>query len=135
MAAGTGKSGQQVASEHADTLKKVLGSYAERPLPRVRERLNLSRIAAECGFDRKVFQTNPACKKLIDEAQARDRQRQPPKFDEAEVQREESSKESKERAALEAEILNLRVEVASLREDLHRFRLIESLMLESGRLP
>lgn len=135
MAAGTGKSGQQVARDHAETLARVLNNYSNRLLPRVRGRLNLSQMAAECGFDRKVFKTNPACQMLLERADAVDRQQQPSQFDEAEVERENISKERKEVAALEAEILTLRLELSSLREELRRYRLIESLMLESGRLP
>jgi hypothetical protein len=135
MAKGTGKSGVTVAEEHVQSLIAVLERYRERPLPRSGVELNKSAIARECGFDRKVFQTNPRCADLLDRAEREDRERHLNRMDQAELRREEAAKTDKDRAELEAQNLRLMAENASLRLDLERFRRLERLMAETGKLP
>ena len=50
MAAGTGKSGREVAEEHVQALAAVLSGYANKPLPRYNGELNRSRLAVVGQF-------------------------------------------------------------------------------------
>lgn len=135
MAKGTGKSGQQVAEEHVQSLVDWLHRRAGSALPRYGAELNKSLIARECGFDRKVFRDNPRCAALIDDADRADRVRHLGGMDRAELAREERSKTDQERNALEARNLLLLAEIAALRRELERLRRLERLMAETGRLP
>lgn len=137
MARGTGKNGQQVAQEHVQTLIAVLSRYEDSgtPLPRYGVELNQSRLASECGFDRKVFRNNPRCAELLDAADQKDRERNLNQLDQAELRREEKSKTDQGRVALEAENLRLLAEIAALRNELERFRRLERLMAQTGKLP
>ncbi|WP_431269291.1 hypothetical protein [Dankookia sp. P2] len=103
MAKGSGKSGQQVAEEHVATLVEVLVRYAGAgiPLPRFHGELNRSALAAECGFDRKIFTTNPRCQELLRKADEEDRKRHLSALDQADFIREQESKIDEERARLE----------------------------------
>ncbi len=135
MAAGTGKSGREVAEENVQALVAVLSGYGDRPLPRYNGELNRSKLAEECGFDRKVFQTNPRCAQLVREAEEADRTRHLDQLARAELAHEDKAKLDADRAALEAQNLRLMVENASLRAELERFRRMERLMTETGKLP
>lgn len=137
MARGTGKSGQQVAEEHLQTLISVLSRYEEsrQPLPRYGAELNQSRLAEECEFDRKVFKNNPRCAALLDAAERTDRELYLSRLDQADLRREEKSKIDQDRADLEAENLKLLAENASLRRELERLRRLDRLMTQTGKLP
>jgi len=137
MARGTGKSGQQVAEENVDALVEILSRYKEsgQPLPRYNGELNRSKLAAECGFDRQVFRTNPRCAALVDAADEEDRERHLNQLEQAELRREEKGKVDEDRAALESDNLRLRAENASLKIELERFRRLELLMTATGKLP
>lgn len=135
MAHLVGKNGQQVAEEHVQTLVAVLASYDGKPLPRYHGELNRSAIAERCGFDRKVFQTNPRCAELIASVEADDRHRHLDVLAQAELGREDKAKVDRDRAKLESQNLRLMAENASLKVDIERFRRLERLMADTGRLP
>ena len=135
MARLVGKNGQQMAEEHVQTLVAVLASYDGKPLPRYHGELNRSAIAEQCGFDRKVFQTNPRCAELMASVDADDRRRHLDALAQAELGREDKAKVDRDRAELESQNLRLMAENASLKVDLERFRRLERLMADTGRLP
>ena len=124
MAKGTGKSGQEIGEEHVQRLIAVLDRYRsdQTPLPRYYSELNRSRLANECGFDRQIFRTNPRCAALLEAAEAEDRCKHLSRLDQAELKREEKGKVDEDRADLEAQILKLMAENASLKIELERFR-------------
>jgi hypothetical protein len=130
-----GKSGTEVAQEHVDTLISYLERQRGRPLPRYGVELNRSAIAKECHFDRKVFQTNPRCGRLLEEADLADRKLYLTRLEEAEALRDEKAKIDRDRAALESENLKLMAENASLRQDLARFTRLSALIAETGKVP
>lgn len=135
MARTPGKNGQQLADENVQTLIAVLQRYETVALPRYHGELNKSAIAQECGFDRKVFQTNPRCAELLEEVEQADREQHLNQFAQAELRREDKAKIDKDRAELEAQNLRLMAENASLRSDLSRLRRLERVMTDTGRLP
>lgn len=135
MARGTGKSGIAVGEEHVQRLITVLERYEAKPLPRYGTEVNLSLLARECGFDRKIFQTNPRCIELLDFADQADRNRDLDKLGQAELKREDRDKTDKDRAELESQNLRLMAEIGSLRHELERLRRLESHMAETGKFP
>ena len=135
MAAGTGKSGREVAEEHLQALVAVLATYRNKPLPRYNGELNRSKLAEECGFDRKIFKTNPRCAALIGDADSADRTLHVNALARAELTREDGAKIDADRSALEAQNLRLMAENASLRLELELLRRLERLMAATGRLP
>jgi hypothetical protein len=137
VAKGSGKSGKQVAEEHVATLVDVLARYAAagKPLPRFQGELNRSALAAECRFDRKVFTTNPRCQELLRKADEEDRKCHLSALDQAELIREQEAKTDEERARLEARVLALEAENYRLKAEVRRFKAIEDLMLDCGKLP
>jgi hypothetical protein len=135
MAKGTGKSGIELAQENVDALIDYLESQRGKPLPRYGVELNRSTIAKACGFDRKVFQTNPRCLRILDEADAADRKANLTRLEQAEAVREQKAKVDADRADLEAQNLRLMAENASLRRELERWRHLNAIMSETGRLP
>ena len=135
MAPGTGKNGQQVAEEHVQALVEVLSGFGDAPLPRYHGELNRSTIAEMAGFDRKVFQTNPRCAHLLEEADRADRERHLNALTRAELVREDKSRVDRDRAALEAQNLRLNTELASMRTELDRLRRLERVMCATGKLP
>ena len=130
-----GKSGPQIAEEHVQTLVAILQSFGERPLPRYHGELNRSALAALCGFDRKIFQTNPRCAALLVSAEKDDRCRQLDALTQAELDRVDEERVDRRTTELEAQNLRLLAENASLRADLERFRRLDRLMASTGRLP
>lgn len=130
-----GKSGRQLAADYAQRLEAFLRGSRRRPLPRFNGALNRSAIAAACGLDRKVFQTNPRCVRLLEQADRDDQQRFPDTMARAEALRERRAVEDGARYDLEAKLLRLAAENASLRAELARLRQLERLMLNEGRLP
>jgi len=135
MAKGSGKSGQQVAEEHARTLAAVLAAYADKALPRHGVDVNRSALATECGFDRKVFRDNPRCAVMLRDADELDRVHFLDGLTQAELKRDDKAKTDEDRAELETRILDLMAENASLKRELERFRRLERLMLDTGKLP
>ena len=135
MARGTGKSGVVIAQEHVQRLAAVLEQYRDKPLPRYGTEVNQSVLARECGFDRKVFQTNPRCAALLSQADQTDRGQRLSQMDQAEFRREAKGKTDKDRANLEAQNLRLMAENMSLRLELERYRRLERLMAETGKMP
>ena len=130
----TGKSGIELAQENVDTLIEYLERQRGQPLPRYGTELNRSAIAKACGFDRKVFQTNPRCLRLLEEADARDRKENLTRLGEAEIVREQKAKVDTDRRALESLNLRLMAENASLRKELERWRRLNALLAETGKL-
>jgi len=135
MARGTGKSGGQVAQEHADALEAFLAKNGDCPLPRYGADLNRSVIAKACGFDRKVFQTNPTCAALLASADKVDRGRYLSRLQQAEIVRDEKAKVDGDRANLESQNLQLMAENAALRRELVRLQRLNILLAETGKLP
>lgn len=135
MANGTGKSGQQVAEENVQALVEVLARFGDAPLPRYHSELNRSTIAGMAGFDRKVFQTNPRCARLLEEADQADRERHLNALAKAELSREDKGRLDRDRSALEAQNLRLMAEVASMHTELARLRRLERVMCATGKLP
>jgi hypothetical protein len=135
MARGTGKSGVELAQENVDALVEYLERQKGKPLPRYGVELNRSVIAKECGFDRKVFQTNPRCSRLLEDADIADRKVNLSGLDQAELVREEKGKIDRDRAELETQNLKLMAENASLRNELTRLKRLNALMAETGKLP
>lgn len=129
------KSGIQVAQEHVDALIDFLEAHAHEPLPRFGVELNKTAIARECGFDRQVFRTNPRCRALVEEADARDREQHHDRLTQAEFERERKGQSDKDRHALEERILKLAVENRALKHELQRFRQLQDVLLRTGRIP
>lgn len=128
--------GKQLAEENIDALVALLARYRESgtPLPRYNGELNRTKVAAECGFERQVFRTNARCAALITAADEEDREQHLNRLEQAELKREEKGKIDQDRAELEAENLRLMAENASLKLELERFRRLEVLMAETGKL-
>lgn len=135
MPRSPGKNGPQLAEENVQALIAVLLRYEAAPLPRMHGELNRTAIAKLCGFDRKVFHTNPRCSQLLAEAEEADRRRHLNEFAQAELRREDKAKVDKDRADLEAQNLRLMAENASLLGELGRLRRLERIMTETGKLP
>jgi hypothetical protein len=129
------KSGIQAAQENVDALIDFLEAHADEPLPRFGVELNKTAIARECGFDRQVFRTNPRCRALVEEADARDREQHHDRLTQAEFERERKGLSDKDRHALEERILKLAVENRSLKQELQRFRQLQEVLLRTGRIP
>jgi len=135
MAKGTGKSGVEVAQENVDALIDYLDRQKGKPLPRYGVELNRSAIAKACGFDRKVFQTNPRCAELLEKADAADREANLTRLEQAEAVREQKAKVDSDRAELEAQNLRLMAENAALRRELERWRRLNAVMAQTGKMP
>lgn len=135
MASGTGKSGQQVAEEHVQALVEVLSGFGDTALPRYHGELNRSTIASMAGFDRKVFQTNPRCARIMEEADQADRERHLNALTRAELDREAKARVDHDRSALEAQNLRLMTEMASMRTEFERLKRLERVMCATGKLP
>jgi hypothetical protein len=135
MGKGTGKNGIALAQENVDALIEYLEAQRGHPLPRYGIELNRSAIAKACGFDRKVFQTNPRCASLLDDADAADRKANLTRLEQAEVAREQKAKVDADRSELEAQNLRLMAENASLRREVDRWRRLNAVMAETGKLP
>ena len=89
----------------------------------------------ECGFDRKVFATNPRCADLLRTADDADRAVHMTALARAELVREERSKTDKDRSVLEARVLFLEAKVSRLEGELREFNAIERIMTATGKLP
>ena len=113
MAKGTGKSGNQIAEEHVQTLIAILDGYRDKALPRYGSEVNQSKLANECAFDRAIFRTNLRCAELLEIADRADRERFMTQMQQAEFRREEKAKIDQDRADLEA--INLRLLAEMLR--------------------
>jgi hypothetical protein len=131
------KSGAQIGAENVDALYRYFEALqaAEEPLPRLAGKPNQTAIARACGFDRQVLYQNPAAEDLLNEYELIDREKHLTKIEALEATREAKAKIDKDRAALEARILQLESENQQLRLELRQFREIERLMTETGRLP
>ncbi|WP_424631412.1 hypothetical protein [Bradyrhizobium sp. SYSU BS000235] len=135
MGKSSRRSGIQLAQANYNALKTYLESHQGKSLPRYGVELNQSAIAKACGFDRKVFQTNPRCRRLLEEAEKGSRPASLSKIEVAEASRERNAKVDAERAQLESLNLRLMAENASLRRELERWRRLNDIMTLSGRLP
>lgn len=135
MARGSGKSGVAVAEEHVQALEEYLRAHAGLPLPRTGTELNKSAIARACGFDRQVFRTNPRCAQLLAAAEAADRPTGETALSKAQEARETITKSDREMLALEEQNVRLMVENAALRRELDRYRQLNAIIAQTGRLP
>ncbi|MPR11057.1 VPA1267 family protein [Microvirga tunisiensis] len=106
-------------------------------------RLNRGEICRECNFSRSVLTQNPRVKEALHQLEERLRNsgvlptlaapgNLPPLRTKGQIQ---ASSDAERLKRLEAENSALRVELADLREQLKRFKAIESVLAETGRLP
>jgi hypothetical protein len=134
--------GAAKGEENAQRLASYIAALRaeKRGLPARDGRPNLSVIAQACGFDRGVFYANQAAKILLDEATAElgldDGRPEPANaFEAAQIRAETKVARDKRVNSLEEEILRLRAENGQLKVEIARYRAIERLMSETGRMP
>ncbi|MBJ6126013.1 VPA1267 family protein [Microvirga splendida] len=106
-------------------------------------RLNRGEICRECNFSRSVLAQNPRVKDALHQLEERLRKagvlpplatpRNPPPL--RIKGQTEAASDAERLKRLEAENSALRVELADLRERLKRFKAMEAVLAETGRLP
>ncbi len=126
------KSGPEIAADHVRALQRYLETVES--LPARGGKLNVSAVAAACGFDRGVLYTNPECNRLLksvleakslgglserDDEQSDDRRR---------ILEHRVNQLEQRNAALMAENEDLRAK-------LRKFEHIENHVVATGRLP
>ena len=131
------QSSQEIAAEHAETLRLHLERLWKRqePLPRRAGRPNLTSLAATCGFDRGVFYSNDTVAAHLEAYEKRDRIRFYDKLEEAELKRDKAEVTAKHDRAVLDRIIELEALVQSQARELGRFRRLEKLMCSEGVLP
>jgi len=140
-------SGQQRSEENLATFLSWMASKTDADFREMTARGQLSRqeISRECGFARSVFAQNPRVKGALRELEdgLRERGVLPAAADPAELPALPPPQATSGRGVadqarlkrLESENAALRAEITKLRDDLEHFRLMESLLAETGRLP
>ncbi|WP_028216705.1 VPA1267 family protein [Paraburkholderia oxyphila] len=140
-------SGQQRGEENLATFLSWMASKTDADFREMTTRGQLSRqeISRECGFARSVIAQNPRVKDALRELENGLRKRGvlPVAAETAEPTATLPSLATIHRAAadqahlkrLESENAALRAEITKLRANLEHFRLMESLLAETGRLP
>lgn len=101
---------------------------------------NLSAIAKACGFDRGVFYSNEEVKLLLNEAWEElglDNGRPEPTtaYEAARLKDEAKSRGDSRVSGLEQEVLLLRAENAQLKAEHAKYKALQRLMIETGRMP
>jgi hypothetical protein len=131
------QSSQEIAAEHAETLRLHLEHLWKRqePLPRRAGRPNLTSLAAACGFDRGVFYSNEVVAAHLETYEKRDRIRFYDKLEEAELKRDKAESTAKYDRAVVDRIIELEALVQSQARELGRLRRLEKLMCAEGVLP
>lgn len=139
-------SGQQKADQNLSTFlswgaSKTDADYREMVL---RGQLNRKEIARECGFAKSVLLQNPRVRDFLKELEAdlRERGVLPPQA-EGEMTVPAAAESTNPRAAadkarlkrLEAENAALKAELMELRGQLDRYRVMDSVLSSTGRLP
>jgi len=139
--------GQQRSDENVSTFYSWMASKTDYDFTDLAVRGQLSRqnIAAECGFARSVLVQNPrvreALKKLEDEL--RQRKILPPIVEQpikevppsTQLNQTVTAMEHQRLKRLESENASLRAEIEQLRSAIDHYRVMESVLIETGRLP
>lgn len=140
-------SGQQRSAENHAAILSWVASKTDNEFREMTVRGQLSRqeISRECGFARSVFVQNPRVKEVLKtlEAELRGRGVLPSLAEPADVDAPLPPQANANRGALdqtrlkrlESENASLRAELTKLRSDLERYRLMDSVLAETGRLP
>ncbi len=137
---GQQKADQNLATFHSWVASKTDADYREMIL---RGQLNRKEIVRECGFAKSVLLQNPRVKEALRalEAQLRERDILPPVADSAapapapDAPNPRVAADKARLKRLEAENAALRAEVMELRGQLDRYRLMDSVLSSTGRLP
>lgn len=128
----TGQSGREIGERNVAALRAYLNGIegAGTPLPSRNGRPNLSAIAIACSFDRQTLYKNPGAKALLREAVGRLGIAEPPvdASDEPEAA-PKADRRDQRIFQLEQHNATLRAEVRGLREQIARYREIESVMI------
>ena len=138
------QSGRQKGDENVERLRAYLDRLAAggQRLPERGGKINVSAIAAACGFDRNVLYTNAMAKYVLEQAVQRlglalpeQRRRAPHETDTTTADPRDRRIQQLEQhnASLKAENGALRAERADLRERVRRLGHIEAHMVETGR--
>ncbi len=137
---GQQRSDQNHTSFLSWVASKTDADYREMVL---RGQLNRKEIASECGFAKSVLLQNPRVKDALRalEAQLRERDVLPPVVEHAtpappsDAPNPRATADKARLKRLEAENAALRAEVMELRGQLDRYRLMDSVLASTGRLP
>jgi hypothetical protein len=137
--------GQERAEENFRAFQNWVSAKSDSDLRELvgQGRLNRGEICRECNFSRSVLTQNPRVKEALRQLEERLRNsgvlpqlaapsNSLPLRIKGQIQ---ASSDAERLKRLEAENLALRVELTDLREQLKRFKAMESVLAETGRLP
>lgn len=138
--------GQQRSEQNLATFLSWVASKTDDDFREMVARGQLSRqeIARECGFAKSALLQNPRVKDALKalEAQLRERKVLPPVAETSESDAAPQATPNPRAAAdkarlkrLESENASLRAELTQVRADLERYRLMDSVLCSTGRLP
>ena len=138
--------GQQRSEQNLATFLSWMASKTDDDFREMVTRGQLSRqeIARECGFAKSALLQNPRVKGALKtlEAQLRERKVLPPMAETSESDAAPQATPNPRAAAdkarlkrLESENASLRAELSQVRADLDRYRLMDSVLCSTGRLP
>lgn len=129
--------GVQQGEVNCRKLSQYLRSLSETSglLPSRGGRPNFAAIARAAGINRDVLYTNKKCSDLLSAFSVEDRARQLRAIDHARVGRSENEHGSKKERELAEKVLRLEAEIASLKHELSRYRVMESIAKRTGNLP
>ena len=138
--------GQQRSEQNLATFLSWMASKTDDDFREMVARGQLSRqeIARECGFAKSALLQNPRVKDALKtlEAQLRERKVLPPMAETSESDAAPQATPNPRAAAdkarlkrLESENASLRAELSQVRADLDRYRLMDSVLCSTGRLP
>jgi len=138
--------GQQRSEQNLATFLSWVASKTDDDFREMVARGQLSRqeIARECGFAKSVLLQNPRVKDALKtlETQLRERRVLPPVAETSESDAAPQATPNPRAAAdkarlkrLESENASLRAELTQVRADLERYRLMDSVLCSTGRLP
>lgn len=138
--------GQQRSEQNLATFLSWVASKTDDDFREMVARGQLSRqeIARECGFAKSVLLQNPRVKDALKtlETQLRERKVLPPVAETSESDAAPQATPNPRAAAdkarlkrLESENASLRAELTQVRADLDRYRLMDSVLCSTGRLP
>jgi len=141
-------SGQQRSEENLASFLSWMASKTDVDFREMTTRGQLSRleISRECGFARSVFAQNPRVKDALRVLEADLRERgvlpavaaehtEPAALPAPQAASVRAVADQVRLKRLESENAALRAEITKLRGDLEHYRLMESLLAETGRLP
>ncbi|ABE43643.1 VPA1267 family protein [Polaromonas sp. JS666] len=138
--------GQQRSEQNLATFRSWVASKTDDDFREMVARGQLSRqeIARECGFAKSALLQNPRVKDALKtlETQLRERKVLPPVAEtgesDAAAQATPNPRVAADKARLkrlESENASLRAELTQVRADLDRYRLMDSVLCSTGRLP